>query len=324
MRILITGVTGQDGFYLAQEAYNRNHTVFGLVRGQNNPKLVEVPINTVNLQGDLLDGYSIEQAVEFAKPDAIINLGAITYIPFSWAQPEMTFKVNTLGVLNVLNAAKAHDVKVVVQASTSEMYGNSVVGRADEDTPMNPVSPYGVSKLAAHHLCQNYAVAHNMKVVSAIMFNHESPRRGPDFVTRKITMGVARIKKALEAGEKPGKLFLGNLDAQRDWGYSPDYMKALLQLVEGECSGSFVIATGRAASVREFASVAFASVDLDWAEWVETSPANLRPNELNYLRGNPRKMFLATGWSAHLGWQGIARLMVKHDMGEFDYKMGEL
>ena len=316
-KILITGVTGQDGFYLSQIARDSGHEVYGMVHGQNNPKeqAVREALPFVRIvYGDLLDAFSLNRLIEDVRPDIVVNLGAITYVPFSWQQPELVFKTNAMGVMNLLNACRESD-SVIVQASTSEMFGNQTYHIIDEESPMNPVSPYGIAKLAAHHLCLNYRIAYGMQIVSAIMFNHESPMRGPQFVTRKITMAAARIRHALDAGEQPEPLVLGNLDARRDWGYSPDYMSAVLKLAEGHPNGgAYVIATGIAASVGEFAAEAFKTVGLDWRDWTKTDAANTRPNELNYLKGNARRAFLAVNWKASIKWDALAKLMTEADL----------
>lgn len=314
-KILITGVTGQDGHYLADEAHNQGFSVYGMIRGQDNPKVAELTAERpwISLvQGDLVDGYSIRKAVEAVRPEVIVNLGAISFVPLSWLQPELTFKVNALGVLNLLNACQEYGIEHFIQASTSEMFGNAG-GFLNEDSPMNPVSPYGISKLTAHQFVLNYRSAYKMNAVSAIMFNHESPRRGPQFVTQKIAKAAARLKVDPEGDF----LTLGNLSAKRDWGYSPEYMRGLLKITNykyGELNPSYVFATGETASVEDFANAAFSSVGLDWKRCTIVDPGLKRVNELQALRGNSARALRDLGWSARTTWKSLAALMTNHEL----------
>ena len=322
MRLLITGVTGQDGWYLAEAALAAGHEVYGLVRGQDNPRepeLAQAFPSLRRLRGDLLDASSVDRAVDEARPDAIVNLGAMTFVPLSWQEPELALRIIAGGALNVLNAAVRHGVGRVVQASTSEMFGNRPEGLGhvgaddalNEDSPMLPASPYGTAKLAAHHLCRNYRAAHGLSAVSAIMFNHESPRRPPIFVTRKITQAVADIR----AGRRR-VLKLGAVGAPRDWGWAPDNAEALLLLAEAPrvARESYVIATGVAATVDAFTRRAFWLAGVRLGEHTEVDPNLERPSEVWALRGDASAIGAEHGWRARHDWRGVCALMVAADL----------
>lgn len=311
MRVLITGVTGQDGPYLAQLAHERGHTVYGLVRGQDNPKLKDLPPYVTPVAGDLLDRHSLCQAFDIAWPDWVFNLAAITYIPLSWDQPELVYNVNFLGVSRLLQESKEHGVKCFVQASTSEMFGVCEHGQSlDASAPMSPHSPYAIAKLAAHHLCIATKAVGNLDAVSAIMFNHESPRRGETFVTRKITLAAARIKIGLQTD-----LQLGNPSAYRDWGYSPEYMEGLLRIAERHHrSPAYVFATGESASIQDFAEFVFAEAGLSSDLIHYDTPAALRPNDVHWLCGDPTRTKAELDWEAKTHWRELAQIMLKADM----------
>src|SRR6266481_949254 len=285
-RALITGITGQDGSYLAECLLAQGHEVWGLVRGQANPRVRRVRqlLGDVRLvRGDLLDQGSLISAVERVQPDEVYNLGAISYVPMSWQQAELTGEVTGLGVLRVLEAIRVcsgisasrspggGQIRFY-QASSSEMFGKVRESPQTEDTPFHPRSPYGVAKAYGHHLTQNYRESYGMFAVSGILFNHESPRRGAEFVTRKVSLGVARIKLGYEK-----QLRLGNLGASRDWGYAGDYVRAMHLMLGREEPADFVVGTGVTHGVGELVSRAFAAAGLDWREHVVSDAAFVRP-----------------------------------------------
>lgn len=317
-RALVTGITGQDGYYLALELAEHGYEVYGLVRGQQNPKLLqlkqELPFVNV-LHGDLLDRHSLQRAVATAQPNYVFNLGAITYIPFSWQQPNLVYDVDFYGVSNLLSVLEDYDkADCLVQASTSEMYGAPNGGNnngLDEYSPLNPISPYAIAKTAAHHLVKAYNKAGKVRGISAVMFNHESPRRPENFVTRKITASLARIVR----GEQEA-LYLGSGDAMRDWGYAPEYMQALRIMAERAGGDHYVVATGYTAAVREFAfeaaDVAGVSRDLIHFE----APADIRVNDVSWLRGNAGRLRVDLGWYAQTNWRMLARMMMRADLQE--------
>jgi len=319
-RALITGVTGQDGMYLSEFLLAQGYDVFGLVRGQNNPKATllaeEVP-DVRQIAGDLMDPSSLQRALALAEPDEVYNLGAISYVAYSWENPHVTADVTGKGVLNMLAACLAHtggDHSRVrfYQASSSEMFGKAQEIPQRESTLLWPRSPYGVSKVFGHYMTINYRESYGMHASSGILFNHESPRRGPEFVTRKITRAVARISLGLQS-----ELTLGNLDAQRDWGYAGDYVEAMWLMLQQPEADDYVIATGESHSVREFVDAAFAHVGIgDWRRYVRTSPHLLRPADVDRLLGDATKARTHLGWSPRVPFEDLVRMMVEHDLKE--------
>lgn len=319
-RALITGVTGQDGMYLSEFLLAQGYDVFGLVRGQNNPKATllaeEVP-DVRQIAGDLMDPSSLQRALALAEPDEVYNLGAISYVAYSWENPHVTADVTGKGVLNMLAACLAytggdHSRVRFYQASSSEMFGKAQEIPQRESTLLWPRSPYGVSKVFGHYMTINYRESYGMHASSGILFNHESPRRGPEFVTRKITRAVARISLGLQS-----ELTLGNLDAQRDWGYAGDYVEAMWLMLQQPEADDYVIATGESHSVREFLDAAFAHVGIgDWSQYVRTSPHLLRPADVDRLLGDATKARTHLGWSPRVPFEDLVRMMVEHDLKE--------
>lgn len=311
MRALITGITGQDGSYLAEHLAESGHEVWGMLRGQRHPKRawVESLVPGVHLvEGDLLDQSSLMHVLEQSRPDVVYNLAAVTFVGLSWQQPTLMSEVTGLGVLRLLEAVRHVDPTIaVVQASTSEMFGSSPAPQS-ESTPFHPRSPYGTAKLFAHHTAVNYRESYGMRISTAIMFNHESPRRGEEFVTRKVTAAAARI-----AGSRQSRLGLGNLESRRDWGWAPDYVRAL-PLMAAVSPGDFVLATGETHTVRELCQAAFAEVGLDWADYVTYDEAQVRPADVEHLQGDATHAKAALGWEPTLRFADIVRELVRTDV----------
>ena len=312
MRALVTGVTGQDGSYLAEHLVDQGHEVWGLLHGQRNPRraFIERICPTVRLvEGDLLDQSSLHYALVESKPDVVFNLGALTYVGMSWQQPTLMTQVTGLGCLRMLEAIRAYGPTIrFVQASTSEMFGQAPAPQ-NESTPFHPRSPYGVAKLFAHHTTVNYRESYGMHASTAIMFNHESPRRGEEFVTRKVTSTAARI-----AAGRPERLRLGNVDSYRDWGWAPDYMTALPLIADGDEPDDFVLATGAAHSVRELVEAAFEAVGLVYELHLDIDPALFRPADVDLLCGDASKAKRLLGWSSTVDFGAMVRLLVEHDL----------
>ncbi|MEV5706071.1 GDP-mannose 4,6-dehydratase [Actinoallomurus sp. NPDC052274] len=322
-RALITGITGQDGSYLAEHLLGQGYEVWGLVRGQANPHVSRLRkhIGDVRLvYGDLLDQGSLISAVEKVRPDEVYNLGAISFVPMSWQQAEITAEVTGMGVLRMLEA-----IRVVsgisgsrtpgggqirfYQASSSEMFGQVRETPQNERTPFHPRSPYGVAKTYGHFITQNYRESYGMFAVSGILFNHESPRRGAEFVTRKISLGVARIKLGLAR-----ELRLGNLEARRDWGYAGDYVQAMRLMLAQDTPEDYVIGTGRTQSVRELVELAFSTAGLDWRDHVVADPGLTRPAEVDLLCGDPKKARDQLGWEPSVSFEELVAMMVESDL----------
>jgi GDPmannose 4,6-dehydratase len=312
MRALITGITGQDGSYLAEQLDADGHQVFGLVRGQANPKrgwIKQLVPSLQLLDGDLLDQSSLVDALQAAKPDVVFNLGAVTFVGMSWQQPTLMTEVTGLGVLRLLEAIRQVDPAIrVVQASSSEMFGAAPAPQ-NESTPFRPRSPYGVAKAFAHHTTVNYRESYGLHASTAIMFNHESPRRGEEFVTRKITRAVARIAR----GEQQ-RLALGNLTARRDWGWAPEYVQALPLIANQDTPGDYVLATGQTHTVQELCEVAFAEADLDWDDHVYFDVDLQRPADVDHLQGNAMYAAKQLGWQANVRFRGVVERLVAHDL----------
>jgi GDPmannose 4,6-dehydratase len=322
-RALITGITGQDGSYLAEHLLAEGYEVWGLVRGQANPRVRRVRqlLGDVRLvRGDLLDQGSLISAVERVQPDEVYNLAAISYVPMSWQQAELTGEVTGLGVLRVLEAIRvcsgisasrspARGQIRFYQASSSEMFGKVRESPQNEQTPFHPRSPYGVAKAYGHHLTQNYRESYGMFAVSGILFNHESPRRGAEFVTRKVSLGVAKIKLGYER-----QLRLGNLGASRDWGFAGDYVRAMHLMLRRDEPTDYVVGTGVMHGVGELVELAFGVVGLDWRDHVVTDAAFIRPAEVDRLCANPAKAASELGWEPKIGFEELVAMMVEADL----------
>ncbi len=315
MRALITGVTGQDGSYLAEQLAGDGWDVFGLVHGQEDPKwgLATERVPGLELiQGDLLDQSSLQEAVLRSEPDVVYNLGALSFVGSSWVQPIVCAEVTGFGCLRMLDAVRFCAPRArFVQASSSEMFGRSEEFPQNEKTPFNPYSPYAAAKVLAHHMVVNYRESYGMHASTAIMFNHESPRRGTEFVTRKVTKAVAAI-----AAGKQDDLYLGRLHPMRDWGYAPDYVRGLRLIAAHDEPGDFVLATGDSHSVQQWCLKAFGAADLDWAHYVRHDKDLERPAEVEFLQGDAAKAKRLLGWEPTVGFGELVELMVEHDMKE--------
>ncbi|MEL4319013.1 GDP-mannose 4,6-dehydratase [Leifsonia sp. YIM 134122] len=317
-RALITGVTGQDGYYLSRLLLSKGYEVFGLVRGQNNPKVeflrAELPEVKI-LTGDLLDLSSLIRAIGSADPDEIYNLGAISFVAYSWENVHLTSDVTGKGVLNMLEATRLHagdDLGRIrfYQASSSEMFGKVQHIPQTEATLLWPRSPYGVAKAFGHHMTINYRESYGMHASSGILFNHESPLRGPEFVTRKISLAVARIAAGLQ-----DELVMGNLEARRDWGFAGDYVDAMWRMLQQPHADDYVISTEATHSVREFVERAFARVGIsDWERHVTQDPAFFRPAEVDLLIGDSTKARAALDWRPSVSFPELVDLMVDADV----------
>jgi GDPmannose 4,6-dehydratase len=319
-RALITGITGQDGLYLAELLLSKGYEVFGLIRGQNNPKydLVRRTVPGVHLiTGDLTDMSSLVRALNVAQPDEVYNLGAISFVAYSWENASVTSDVTGKGVLNILEAVRLYsgdDASKVrfYQASSSEMFGKVQEVPQRESTLLWPRSPYGVAKVFGHYMTINYRESYGMHASSGILFNHESPRRGPEFVTRKVTQAVARIKLGLQ-----DELVLGNLDAKRDWGFAGDYVEAMWLMLQQAEADDYVVATGETHSIGELLDIAFAHVGLeDWSGYVRQDPRFMRPAEVDLLIGDPTKAQKELGWERKVDFRGLVTMMVENDLKE--------
>jgi GDPmannose 4,6-dehydratase len=315
---LITGITGQDGLYLAEYLLEKGYEVHGLIRGQNNPKedLIKSEIPEVNLiNGDLTDTASLFRALDTAAPDEVYNLGAISYVAYSWDQAQLTSQVTALGVLNLLeairiNTSNGSSKPKFYQASSSEMFGKVQEVPQRENTLLWPRSPYGVAKVFGHYMTINYRESYNFHASSGILFNHESPRRGPEFVTRKVTQSVARIVTG-----KQDKLIMGNLDAQRDWGFAGDYVKAMWMMLQQEIPDDYVVSTGETHSVREFVELAFSIAGItNWEDYVGQSQDFMRPAEVDFLIGDPAKARNVLGWQTETTFEQLVTMMVENDL----------
>ena len=320
-RALITGITGQDGSYLAELLLSKGYEVHGMVRRSssfNTGRIDHLYLRNRDLQehrlflhyGDVTDPTSVAQLVEKNPPDEIYNLAAQSHVKVSFEVPHYTANVDALGTLNFLEAIRNHGVKTrFYQASTSELYGQVQEIPQRETTPFYPRSPYGVAKLYGYWIVKNYREAYGLYACNGILFNHESPRRGESFVTRKITLSVARIKHGLQ-----DKLVLGNLEAKRDWGYAPEYVEAMWRMLQLDAPEDFVIATGETRSVGEFVEEAFGLVGLDWRQYVVSDPAYLRPTEVDLLVGDPGKAKAKLGWEPRVKFKELVKLMVEADL----------
>ena len=317
-RALITGITGQDGRHLAEFLHTKGYEVFGLVKGQNNPKAESIRDEFPFVQlvpGDLADFSSLVSALEMSQPDEVYNLGAISFVAMSFNQAELTGNITGLGVLRMLEAirlvggARKNPIRFY-QASSSEMFGKVRETPQTEMTPFHPRSPYGVAKVFAHDITVNYRESYDMFACSGILFNHEGPRRGLEFVTRKITNSVARIKLGVQS-----ELVLGNLEAKRDWGYAGDYVEAMWMMLQQPKPDDFVVATGKSHSIEQLLELAFAAADLkDWRQYVRQDQRFFRPAEVDLLIGDATKAKTKLGWQPKVGFNELIEMMVRHDI----------
>ena len=319
-KALITGITGQDGGHLAQLLNDKGYEIYGIIRGQQNPRrrAVEEEFPYVKLiEADLTDMPSLVRAMQVAKPDEVYNLGAISHVGYSFKDPQLTLEVTGKGCLNMLEAIRLTGGEKTVkfyQASTSEMFGGLDYNRPEkgynEESQFHPRSPYGVAKLYAHWITKNYRESYGMFAISGILFNHEGERRGVEFVTRKITNAVARIKLGLQ-----DHIELGDLWPKRDWGYAGDYVEGMWRMLQQDKPDDFVLATGETHSIEEFLSLAFKEIGIDdWKPYVKQNPAFMRPAEVDLLLGDPTKAETVLGWKRKVDFPGLVRLMVEHDL----------
>jgi GDPmannose 4,6-dehydratase len=310
---LITGITGQDGSYLAEFLLAKGYRVIGTVRRSSTTPYERIAhlVDRIELvSADLLDQSSLTDALGEVGPDEIYNLAAQSFVQTSWTQPVLTGEFTALGVTRMLEAMKKAAPKArFYQASSSEMFGKVVETPQRESTPFYPRSPYGVSKVFAHYITVNYRESYNLFAVSGILFNHESPRRGLEFVTRKVTDGVARIKLGLT-----DSLSLGNLSAQRDWGFAGDYVRAMWLMLQQDRADDYVIATGESHSVQELVELAFGHAGLDWKKYVRTDPKMIRPAEVDHLIGDSSRARAALGWKPEVDFAGLVRMMLDADL----------
>lgn len=309
---LITGITGQDGSYLAELLLSKGYSVFGLVRRSssiNVDRISHIERDITLIPGDLLDQNSLANAIRQSQPDEVYNLAAQSFVATSWNQPELTGQFTALGVTRILEAIKTENPKIrFYQASSSEMFGSTPPPQ-DEKTLFHPRSPYGVSKLYGHFATINYRESYGMFACSGILFNHESPRRGLEFVTRKVTNAVAQIKLGLL-----DKMTIGNLDAKRDWGFAGDYVRAMWMMMQADQPADYVIATGISNSVRELIEIAFNIAGLDYHDHVTVDPALLRPAEVDYLCGDASFAKKKLGWKPEVSFEQLVKMMVEEDL----------
>jgi GDPmannose 4,6-dehydratase len=316
-RALITGITGQDGLYLAELLLSKGYDVYGLIRGQSNPKagLVAETVPDVKvLAGDLTDLSSLLRALATSQPDEVYNLGAISFVAYSWEQASLTSDVTAKGVLNMLEAVRLYagdDLSKVrfYQASSSEMFGKVQQVPQNESTLLWPRSPYGVAKVFGHYMTINYRESYGMHASSGILFNHESPRRGREFVTRKVSLAVAAIKLGLQ-----DKLVMGNLDARRDWGYAGDYVDAMWRMLQQPEGDDYVVSTGETHSIRDLLEAAFGAAGIEnWQDYVEQDPRFFRPAEVDLLIGDATKAHQKLDWKPTVSFHELVQMMVESD-----------
>jgi len=319
-RALITGIDGQDGRYLAELLIANGYETFGMIRGQNNPRgqIVKDEIPAVELiEGDLQDLSSLIAVVEQVQPDEVYNLGAVSFVALSFRQPELTADITGLGVLRMLEAIRVvggtQDNSVrFYQASSSEMFGKVRQTPQTEETPFHPRSPYGAAKVFGHYTTVNYRESYGLHATSGILFNHESPRRGLEFVTRKVSNGVARIKLGLQ-----DKITLGNLEASRDWGFAGDFVEAMWLMLQQDEPDDYVIATGETHTIRELLELAFAAAEIDdWTKYVESDKRFMRPAEVDILTGDASKARERLGWKPKVSFPELVKMMVESDLAE--------
>ncbi|HEY9014715.1 MAG TPA: GDP-mannose 4,6-dehydratase [Gemmatimonadales bacterium] len=312
-KALITGVTGQDGSYLAELLLSKGYQVVGVVRrtSHHSYERIEHLLDRIDVvAADLLDQHSLTVVLQDTRPDEVYNLAAQSYVPTSWTQPVLTGEFTALGVTRILEAIRlVHPTAKFYQASSSEMFGKVTETPQRESTSFYPRSPYGVAKVYGHWITVNYRESYNLFAVSGILFNHESPRRGIEFVTRKVTDGVARIKLGLSK-----ELRLGNLDARRDWGFAGDYVEAMWRMLQQQRPEDYVIGTGQTHSVRELVEAAFGHVGLDWQKYVRTDPRYVRPAEVDVLQADPSKARQELGWRPTVRFEELVAMMVDADL----------
>ncbi len=310
---LITGITGQDGSYLAEFLLTQGYKVYGMVRRasvERFDRILQIQDKVHLVQGDLADQSSLDEAIKQVQPDEVYNLGSQSFVPTSWNQPVLTGDVTGLGVTRILEAIRKHRPQArTYQASSSEMYGHVKVAPQDESTSFHPRSPYAVAKVYGHYITVNYRESYNLFACSGICFNHESPRRGLEFVSRKVTSAVAAIKLGRQK-----KLSLGNLESKRDWGFAGDYVKAMWQMLQRDAPADYVVATGEAHSVRELVELAFDCAGLSWHDYVVFDQKLLRPAEVNALVGNATKAKRELGWTPEVSFHRLIEMMVEHDL----------
>src|SRR5829696_2781289 len=312
-KAIISGITGQDGSYLAELLLAKGYEVTGMIRRSSSPNLwrIEHLLDRITLRpADLLDQLSLIRVIQEVQPEEFYNLAAMSFVPASWEQPLLTGDFNSMGVTRLLEAVRQVNPKIrLYQASSSEMYGRVREVPQTEMTPFYPRSPYGVSKVFGHYITVNYRESYGLFAVSGILFNHESPRRGLEFVTRKVTDGVARIKLGLA-----DHLSLGNLDACRDWGFAGDYVQAMWLMLQQDAADDYVIATGVSHSVQQLVELAFGHAGLDWQKYVKQDPRFLRPAEVDLLIGDPSKAKGALGWTPEIDFERLVKMMVDADI----------
>jgi GDPmannose 4,6-dehydratase len=320
-RALITGITGQDGSYLAEFLVDKGYNVYGMVRRSSLEKferLQHIRDRVTIVQADLLDQLSLIKVLEEAEPDEVYNLAAMSFVPTSWVQPVLTAEFTAVGVTRMLEAIRQVNRKVrFYQASSSEMFGRVKQVPQNEETPFYPRSPYGVAKVYGHWITVNYRESYDIFGVSGILFNHESPRRGLEFVTRKITYAVARIHLGMQK-----ELRLGNIESSRDWGFAGDYVRAMWMMLQQDAADDYVIATGTAHSVKDFLAAAFGHVDLDWKDYVVTDKDLIRPAEVDHLIGDSAKARKVLGWKPTIDFEGLVRMMVDADINRIKNNQG--
>jgi GDPmannose 4,6-dehydratase len=313
MRALITGVTGQDGSYLAELLLAKGYEVFGLVRRSSSKKFerIESLIDDITVvEGDLTDQSSLDSVIHEVQPDEVYNMAAQSFVPASWNQAVLTGDVTGLGAMRVLEAIRKNQPRAkFLQASSSEMFGKVRETPQTERTPFYPRSPYGVAKVFGHYITVNYRESYGLFACSAIAFNHESPRRGLEFVTRKVTHQVARIKCGLAT-----KLLMGNLDSKRDWGFAGDYVRGMWMILQQSEPEDFVLATGKTHSVRDLLEAAFDAAGLDWRKYIEIDPKLIRPAEVDSLCGNATKALEKLGWEPRVSFEELIKMMVEADL----------
>ena len=313
MRALITGITGQDGSYMAELLLSKGYEVFGIVRRSSVKKFdrIEKIIDDIELmEGDLTDQSSLDSVIHSVQPDEVYNLAAQSFVPVSWNQPVLTGDVTGLGVIRILEAIRRHrPTAKFLQASSSEMFGKVRETPQGEKTAFYPCSPYGAAKVFGHYITVNYRESYGLFACSAMGFNHESPRRGMEFVTRKVTHQVAKIKCGLAR-----KLMMGNLDAKRDWGFAGDYVCAMWLMLQQAEPDDYVLATGKTHSIRDLLEIAFSAVGLDWQDYVEIDPKLIRPAEVDVLCGDAKKASEKLGWQPKVGFEELIKMMVHADL----------
>jgi len=312
VRVLITGITGQDGSYLAEFLLGKGYEVYGMVRRssvENFNRIEHIRDRLKFIQADLLDQLSIIDAVKESRPDEIYNLGAMSFVPTSWRQPVLTGEFTGLGVTRMLEAVRHMDKNIkFYQASSSEMFGKAKEVPQNENTPFYPRSPYGVAKVYGHYMTVNYRESYDLFACSGILFNHESPRRGLEFVTKKVTYNAAKIKLGLAKD-----LYMGNLDAKRDWGYAKDYIEAMWLMLKQDSPEDYVISTEEAHSVKEWVEVSFKCLDLDWTKYVKVDKKYIRPADVDLLVGDSSKAKKKLGWKKKVSFEQLVKIMVEYD-----------